>query len=155
MRICGRCGETKPLDRTFFIPRKSDGGFESACRACRQEQARDAYARNPEQSARRTRRWRKRNPEKAKQAFSKWPAAHVEETRLMAKAHTAVMRAVAKGILVRPPECEECGKACRTEAAHFNYVERLRVRWLCRGCHMRWDRADPKHRSIETSEVAA
>ncbi|MCC7409315.1 MAG: hypothetical protein IT442_14715 [Phycisphaeraceae bacterium] len=36
----------------------------------------------------------------------------------------------------------------RIEAAHFNYDEPLRVRWLCCSCHRRWDKRHPKHGTI-------
>lgn len=53
-------------------------------------------------------------------------------------------RAVKAGRLVRASECERCGAPAYTEAAHYNYVERLRVIWLCRPCHRSWDRRHPK-----------
>ena len=60
------------------------------------------------------------------------------------RAHEAVRRAIKSGRLVRPDTCEECGAGGTIEAAHFNYSERLRVRWLCLSCHRSWDRAEPK-----------
>ena len=51
---------------------------------------------------------------------------------------------VKAGNLIRPNRCEECSKECKAEGAHFNYDEPLRVRWLCRSCHARWDKAEPK-----------
>jgi hypothetical protein len=51
---------------------------------------------------------------------------------------------VAKHI-IRPAVCEECGATGRPiEGAHYNYDEPLRVRWLCRSCHRRWDKRQPK-----------
>lgn len=50
------------------------------------------------------------------------------------------------GHIIRPTQCESClvvGK--KIEGAHFNYEEALRVRWLCRSCHVRWDKSDPKN----------
>jgi len=58
--------------------------------------------------------------------------------------HRAVERAVKNGTLRKPHCCEECGKSGYVEAAHFNYDEPLRVRWLCKSCHNRWDFAEPK-----------
>lgn len=52
---------------------------------------------------------------------------------------------VKAGNIVRPSQCEECGSTDRRiEGAHHNYDEPLRVRWLCRSCHVRWDKAQPK-----------
>jgi peptide subunit release factor 1 (eRF1) len=45
----------------------------------------------------------------------------------------------------KPTRCEECGKENqRIEGAHFNYDEPLKVRWLCRSCHVKWDKQNPK-----------
>jgi hypothetical protein len=56
---------------------------------------------------------------------------------------------VQAGHIVRPTTCEECGATDRAiEAAHFNYDEPLRVRWLCVPCHRRWDKREPKHATV-------
>jgi hypothetical protein len=56
---------------------------------------------------------------------------------------------VQAGNLNRPDTCEECGATgSRIEGAHFNYDEPLRVRWLCRSCHVRWDKHQPKGGTI-------
>jgi len=53
---------------------------------------------------------------------------------------------VLAGLLDRPTACEECGSTGQAiEAAHHNYDEPLRVRWLCRSCHRRWDKREPKN----------
>jgi len=49
-----------------------------------------------------------------------------------------------KGELIRPTICEECGQEKKIEAAHYNYDEPLKVRWLCRSCHVTWDKQNPK-----------
>ncbi len=50
------------------------------------------------------------------------------------------------GHIIRPERCEECGASSKKiEGAHFNYDEPLRVRWLCRACHVRWDKREPKN----------
>ena len=50
-----------------------------------------------------------------------------------------------KGHLTRGGRCEECGATDRRiEAAHRDYRRPLDVRWLCRSCHVKWDKAEPK-----------
>jgi hypothetical protein len=63
------------------------------------------------------------------------------------RASDAVRRAIGRGELTRPLVCEACGRGGKIEGAHFSYEpeRRLDVRWLCRPCHMRWDREQPKH----------
>ena len=53
------------------------------------------------------------------------------------------------GHVVRPPQCEECGCTDRPiEGAHRDYARPLDVRWLCRSCHVRWDKAEPKGATV-------
>ena len=61
-------------------------------------------------------------------------------------AQSLVRYHVNAGNLRRPSTCEECGRGERAiEAAHYDYDEPLRVRWLCCSCHRRWDKQDPKN----------
>lgn len=60
-------------------------------------------------------------------------------------AHSIVRNHLRAGLLHRPATCEECGvTGRRIEAAHHSYAEPLRIRWLCRSCHVRWDKQVPK-----------
>ncbi len=59
-------------------------------------------------------------------------------------AQRRVYVAIKKGFLVRPEQCEECGRYARIEAAHHDYSQPLSVRWLCRPCHRNWDWLVPK-----------
>lgn len=56
----------------------------------------------------------------------------------------AVAKAIRAGLLVRPMVCTQCGNQGKIEAAHHDYSRPLDVRWLCKSCHTRWDRAVPK-----------
>lgn len=59
----------------------------------------------------------------------------------MGRAHYEVNKALQTGALVRPEQCEHCGKPCKPDAAHYDYSQPLKVRWLCRSCHVSWDNA--------------
>lgn len=53
------------------------------------------------------------------------------------------------GNIVRPNCCENCGRTdVKIEAAHKDYSRPLDVRWLCRSCHVRWDKAEPKNVTV-------
>lgn len=67
-------------------------------------------------------------------------------TTLKARAAQRLIRYhIDAGHIVRPDTCEECGCTDRKiEAAHKDYDRPLDVRWLCRSCHVRWDKAEPK-----------
>jgi hypothetical protein len=51
-------------------------------------------------------------------------------------------RAVRDGRVVKPAQCEECGKTCGSGKAdglhghHTDYRKPFEVIWLCRPCHM-------------------
>ncbi len=60
-------------------------------------------------------------------------------------AHRYLAYQVELGRITRPNICEECGKLNgRIEAAHYDYSQPLKVRWLCRACHVKWDHHYPK-----------
>ena len=63
-----------------------------------------------------------------------WRAAHPGATA----AHAAVARALRKGTLVRPRQCEACGSRGRVVAHHHaGYSRPLSVEWICESCHRR------------------
>jgi hypothetical protein len=64
-------------------------------------------------------------------------------------AQSLVRYYVLAGLLDRPVACEECGAIDRRiEAAHYDYDLPLEVRWLCRSCHVRWDKLSPKNGTV-------
>lgn len=80
-----------------------------------------SYWRTPEGRAKREaaqKAWKDRNREKV-------------------RAHSAVARALKKGTLVKPLDCEGCGPAYsgKLEAHHDDYSKPLEVKWLCDCCH--------------------
>jgi hypothetical protein len=94
-----------------------------ACRDCRAEATRNSPSqRDPERNHRASREFRARNPEKQ-------------------RAWWAVSNAVRSGRLVRPKNCQRCGKACHPQASHDDYSKPLDVEWLCAMCHNEKDAA--------------
>lgn len=51
------------------------------------------------------------------------------------RARSAVMIAKARGTLVEPERCEDCGQLDVLQAHHDDYGMPLDVLWLCRSCH--------------------
>lgn len=68
----------------------------------------------------------------------------LKATKEAIRAQSLVRYYIAAGKLIKPTTCSQCGHQCRVEAAHVNYTEPLLVRWLCRSCHVLWDKHDPK-----------
>ena len=55
--------------------------------------------------------------------------------KLECSAREAVKRALQKGTLVRPKQCEKCKQIRFVVAHHPNYQLKLSVQWLCNPCH--------------------
>jgi hypothetical protein len=51
------------------------------------------------------------------------------------RAYRIVKKALISGALVRPEQCQTCGKACRPDAHHHDYEQPLEIEWLCKSCH--------------------
>jgi hypothetical protein len=152
---CSGCGIVRPV-ADYYERAERPGVLRSQCKACMR-----AYVdRNRERVRSWHRDWARAHPEKARQRYEAhaeqvkaaavaWQrqsrAARPEAWRARATASSAVRRALQRGALVRPTTCEECRAAdVAIEAAHHDYALPLDVRWLCRRCHRRWDKADPK-----------
>src|SRR5678815_445817 len=71
------------------------------------------------------------------------------------RAQRRVAYAVQTGKLVRPTTCDECGQERKIEAAHYDYSDPMRVRWLCIPCHRKWDKEEPKGGTIKQASVPA
>lgn len=84
-----------------------------------------------EKERERQKKYRLKDPKKYRLYVKKWQQTNKEKHC----AHQRVNRAVRNGILKRDKNCKECGKICRTEAHHEDYLKPLDVIWLCRKCH--------------------
>jgi ribosomal protein S27AE len=60
--------------------------------------------------------WRKKNPHKM-------------------EAHSAIAKALRKGELNKPKECQMCGRGVYLYAHHWDYNKPLLVTWVCVSCH--------------------
>lgn len=80
--------------------------------------------------------WRKRNPDKLKLHREKSQKKYVDRNRDIVNAHAIVYKAIQSGRIAKD-SCEICG-AEKAEAHHDDYNYPLRVRWLCKKCHVEW-----------------
>jgi hypothetical protein len=117
VKRCSRCGEWKERWE-FYRRRASRDGLSGWCKACKRAYDAKWYS----ERGGRTR-------------FERGQYAKSARRRAARKAYTYLRRAIQKGLLERPPACEECGEACALEGHHDNYADALVVRFLCRECH--------------------
>jgi|ERR1700677_1113993 len=84
-------------------------------------------------------RWKVRNQDKVNESMRNYKKLHPERHR----AHSAVAYALKTGKLVRPDECEDCGRYDEwngqslgtIESHHVDYSRPLDVEWFCKECH--------------------
>jgi len=95
--------------------------------------------------------WRATHSGRAAQYQAKYARAHAAQLAAahrewraanpaMCKAEHILARAVAKGRLVRPPNCTQCGQVGDIEGHHPDYAQPMVVVWLCKSCHVKADR---------------
>lgn len=55
-----------------------------------------------------------------------------------AKAKSMISHAIRDGNIVRPNNCEACGKTGTPQGHHCDYNKPMDVMWLCIKCHRQW-----------------
>lgn len=146
-RHCSVCHQVKTVGE-FFAHANAPDGRRSQCKPCYTVRCKAYFAVNSERVLTATRARRLAQPEQTKMYSTAWAVRHPDLLRLAHRVHVQVQRTIAAGRLIRPDECEQCGKTGHIEAAHFDYTRPLDVRWLCRSCHRSWDRREPKLRGV-------
>jgi hypothetical protein len=130
IRVCRICGVEKSLE----LFKKGNPGIDKICKACDALRARERHA--------------KRGGD-AKRSIAYY---HKHRERIIAKLKTnpkqkirqQVHDAVSTGRLIKPNNCEACGKVCNPHGHHRDYSKPLEVVWLCRACHFKEHRKYPE-----------
>lgn len=142
MKTCFKCGKSKSILEFYTHARMADGHL-GKCKECtigdttkrvrklskspewvakERERCRIKSALNrkketPAEAKRRTRRWRKKNPEKH-------------------KAHYVVANAMRHGRIKKPKKCQRCGvPTAKLDKHHQDYSKPLEVIFVCKPCH--------------------
>lgn len=162
MRTCKKCGETKPITEFY----KHGDYYATQCKDCAREYSRDYtrehreerlkyskeyYHSHKEQAREYKRKWEEKNRGWKNECARKWSREHkeqlLEKQRKYRKKNPEKCRAqslvnsyVARGKIIRPMQCEVCGKIGRTDAHHEDYTKPLDVIWVCRKCHAMLDK---------------
>lgn len=150
MKICSKCKVKKSYDE-FYRDSTAKDGYNSICKLCRLKWDRERRKNDPRWVAKRKLQnhlYHIENREEISKRKKKWveslegKISHRMSTRkwkrknnTKVKAHSAIERAVKKGVLVPPKHCEICKSTHRIEAHHPDYRRVLDVIWLCKHCH--------------------
>lgn len=124
----------KHLDKSMEVRLRKLAGDTSRRNATRQ----DKLPEPPTQETRERRRKKNRDYKAEYQAAKLFCREYREKFPLVYAAHNKVEYRLRKGALVREC-CEVCGET-KTEAHHDDYLQPLRVRWLCVAHHAEWHR---------------
>lgn len=133
LKRCSRCGQSKSVDQFRKRSRSADG-LQSYCKPCHTEMNRSARARDPQRYREARERYNARNGQAVQARKYDWNARNREKRR----AQKEVEKAVRRGVLVKPEECEGCERPNLVlHAHHEDYGAPLDIRWLCPSCHGR------------------
>lgn len=131
VKKCFKCHEEKPLSGFYEHPMMADGHLNK-CKECTKNDTRNNRLTNIEKYREYDRlRGNRQGYEYVKQYREKYPNK--------AKAHRAVNFALRRGNL-KKGICEVCGSNINVVAHHDNYLEVLKVRWMCQAHHKQWHR---------------
>lgn len=152
MKKCTRCKEKKDYDN-FYKDKKAKDGYNGICKLCRLKMDRLRRKNDPEWHEKRrlqNKKFHEENREKIRIRKKEWFASkkgresHRRSSRKWkykngpkVRAHSAVERAIKKGILIKKENCEICNSILRVEAHHSDYRKKLQVIWLCKVCHQK------------------
>ena len=138
MKPCRRCGEVKPLDQFYWHPQMADGHL-NVCMVCvktREKLRRTANLERIQAYDRERGRLPHRkeaNKKRASRYIGKYPPLKVTHPEKR-HAHIIVGNAIRDGKLKVKP-CERCGYGIGIQAHHEDYMQPLKVNWLCKQHH--------------------
>ena len=165
-RVCTVCKIEKSFDE-FGKSKKGKWGIREQCKDCKRIKDRAYEQANPAICTAKHARWAARHPEHLQSYRLERYAEDPERIRRQVKEYRArtqnaaikaykkryprkqqarryVDMALLFGDLVRPEKCSQCLIECKPDAHHEDYEKPLQVEWLCRVCHGKRHRKNPR-----------
>lgn len=144
MKICFKCKVEQSVNNFYAHPQMADGHLNK-CKICTRKDVSKNYLKNRDyyveyeqrrnQTAER-RSYQTRRCVKNRKAYPK-----------QCKARDVLGRAVRDQKVIKPEQCQQCGKRDRIHGHHEDYEKPLEVVWLCARCHFR------KHRKLLEDKI--
>jgi hypothetical protein len=138
---CSKCKSLFPLSG-YYKRRASHDGLTAKCKSCIKADIKirrlkaiqlDREGFLGKKNKRERSRYREskeariKTKESVRSRLRKLPAAR--------RAYLLVWKALKKGVLIKPKNCQRCNKEASLDAHHKDYNKPLDVVWLCRECH--------------------
>lgn len=133
MKKCKSCEKVKSLTDFYFlrIGRTGMPIFNPECKECTRKRSAANLKFRKETEILRKRFWRTEHGDIVRRVRREWYRRNPEAQAAYGK----VIRALEKGLLIKPEFCQRCGKKRELHAHHEDYSKPLEVEWLCRECH--------------------
>jgi len=130
MKLCTKCGNTKPTTEFHKRPRSEDG-LRSWCIECTKVSNRAWREANRKKMRKIQQAWRKANLEKASALQQAYAARNKEKILARRMVHDALVHGDIKAM-----PCVECGSTHKIHGHHEDYSKPLDVIWLCQKHHL-------------------
>lgn len=83
---------------------------------------------------------KKAETQKRKENRNRYINKDFERYKKIEQAGWIMQKALKNGEIIRPNNCEECGRECKPEAARLDYDKPLDISWLCRACRIKFNK---------------
>lgn len=70
-----------------------------------------------------------------KELIYAWRLVCTERHKIKILANQQLCKAIKRGKIIRPTQCEKCKVECKPDGHHIDYSKPLEVQWLCKICH--------------------
>ena len=129
---CGICKDFKPYE-DFYKNKRTLLGITAECKKCHIKQSKEL--RDKDKTRERNREYMERERKKNPQKFRERERNRIRPKDEKYKARRELNNAVKRGEIIKPNNCQICGKETRLTAHHEDYSKPLDVMWLCYKCH--------------------
>lgn len=161
-KICKKCGKEKSIN-DFYVHKEMADGHLSFCKECVKKRVAEHRQKNIErireydrnrinQKERRIKEIEaiKKNPERYKK-YKEQQNSWAKRNKNKRNAHNKLKRVLQKGSIIKPNNCQICGKTnCLIYGHHYDYNKPLDVIWVCSECHGKLHR---KYNKLELNNL--
>lgn len=148
-KVCRGCGKELPIDQ-FYKHSQMVDGYLNYCKDCVKNRIKKHRKENQEyfreydfyrNRTEKRREWKKKyiKDNEVGKKYRESKRIYLQNRRHTIdgydKCHNALDRAVLRKQIIRPNNCQVCGKKSKVMGHHCDYSKPLNVVWMCSTCH--------------------